>query len=80
MEKAWFYKMFFQVAIVPVKEKKICAIKDTMLVKISFMHYRYYITRTRVKLPVFFEEFYMVYIFRLLFSFYCYCQLVQSQL
>ena len=71
MEKAWFYeKMFFQVVIVKVKEKKRCPIKDTMLVKISFMHYRNYITSTRVKLPVVFEEFYMVYIFWLLFSFY----------
>ena len=34
-----------------------------MSIKISFMHYRNYITRTTVKLPVVFEEFDMVYFF-----------------
>ena len=38
------------------------------------------VTWTRVKLPVAFEEFYMVYIFWLLLSLYYYCQLVQGQL
>ena len=45
--------------------------------KINFMHYRNYITWTTVKLPVVFEEFYMVYIFWFFLSFYYYCQLVQ---
>ena len=58
----------------------IVTVKDTILVKTSFMHYRNYITWTRVKLPVVFAEFYMVYVFWLLFSFYYYCQLVQGQL
>ena len=47
-----------------------------MSIKIGFMHYRNYITRTRVKLPVVFEEFDMVFIFWLLFSFHYPCQLV----
>ena len=51
------------------KRKKRCTKKDTMSVKISFMHYRNYITWTRVKLPVVCEEFYMVYIFWLFLSF-----------
>ena len=34
----------FQLVTVMVKEKKRCSIKDTMSVKISFMHYRNYIT------------------------------------
>ena len=39
MEKACFYKrLFFKVVIVMVKDKKY-TIKDTMLIKISFMHY-----------------------------------------
>ena len=39
MEKAWFYKrLFFEVAIAMVKEKKY-SIKYTTSVKISFMHY-----------------------------------------
>ena len=50
-----------------------------MSIKITFMHYRNYITWTRVKLLVVFEEFYMVYIFWLLFSFHYYCQLGKSQ-
>ena len=44
MEKAWFYEI-----IVMVNDKKRCPIKDTMSIKISFMHYRNYITWTRVK-------------------------------
>ena len=41
MEKAWFYEiLFFQVVIVILKDKKRCTIKDTMSIKISFMHYR----------------------------------------
>ena len=57
------------------KRKKRCTIKDTMSIKITFMHYRNYITWTRVKLLLVFEEFYMVYIFWLPFSFHLYCQL-----
>ena len=45
----WFYEiLFFQGVIVMVNNKKGCAIKDTMSIKISFMHYRNYITWTRV--------------------------------
>ena len=68
MEKVWFYKiLFFQVVIVMVKDKKRCIIKGRMSIKTSFMHYKNYITRTRVKLPVVFEEFDTVYIFWFLF-------------
>ena len=64
-----------------VKEKKdALAIKDTMSIKIRFMHYRNYIKWTRVKLLVVFDEFYMVYILWLLFSFHYYCQLGKGQL
>ena len=80
MEKTWFYEIFFsQVVIVIVKDKKRCSIKGKMSIKTSFMHYRNYITWTRVKLPVVFEEFDMVYIFWLLFSFHYYYQLVKGQ-
>ena len=72
--------LFYQVAIVMVKDKNRCTIKDTMSIKIIFMHYRNYITWTRIKLPVVFEEFDMVYIFLLLFSFHYCCQLVKGQL
>ena len=61
------------------KRKKRCTKKDAMSIKISFIHYRNHITWTRVKLSVVFEEFYMVYIFWFLLSFYYYCQLVQVQ-
>ena len=45
MEKVRFYEiLFFQVAIVMVKDKKICMIKDRMSIKTSFMHYKNYIT------------------------------------
>ena len=81
MEKAWFYEtLFFQLIIVMVKNTKRCTIKDTVSIKISFMHYRNYITWTKGKLPVVFEEFDMVYVFWLLFSFHYYCQLVKGQL
>ena len=80
-EKAWICEiLFYQVAIVMVKDKNRCAIKDTMSIKISFMHYRSNITWARVKLPVVFEEFDMVYIFWLLFTFHYYCQVVKGQL
>ena len=69
MEKASFYEI-----IVMVNNKKRCPIKDTMSIKISFMHYRNYITWTRVKWTVAFEEFDMVYLFWLLFSFHHHCQ------
>ena len=49
MEKAWFYEiLFFQAVIVMVKDKKRCTVKDTMSIKISFMHYRNYFTRAKV--------------------------------
>ena len=45
-----------------------------MSIKISFMHYRSYITWTRVKSAVAFEEFDMVYLIWLLVSFHYHCQ------
>ena len=51
-----------------------------MSIKISVMYYRNYITWTRGKLLAVFEEFDMVYVFWLLFSFHCYCQLIKGQL
>ena len=69
MEKASFYEI-----TVMVNDKKRCLIKDPMSIKISFMHYRNYITWTRVKWTVAFEEFDMVYLFWLLFSFQHHCQ------
>ena len=40
MEKAWFHvRLFFEEIIVMVKDKKKYSIKDTMLIKLSFMHY-----------------------------------------
>ena len=80
-EKAWICEiLFYQVAIVMVKDKNRCTVKDTVSIKISFMHYRSYITWAKVKLPVVFEEFDIVYIFWLLFTFHYYCQLVKGQL
>ena len=74
-EKAWICEiLFYQVAIAMVKDKNRCTMKDTMSIKISFMQYKNYITWTRVTLPVVFEEFDMVYIFRLLFTFHYYYQ------
>ena len=46
------------------------SIKDTMPIKISFMHY---MNPIRVMLPVVFEEFEVAYVFFLLFSFYYRC-------
>ena len=69
VEKAWFYEI-----IVMEKDKKRCPIKDTMSIKTSFMNYRNYITWTRVKSAVTFEEFDMVYLFWMLFSLHCHCQ------
>ena len=49
MAKARFCEiLFFQVVIVMVKDKKSCAIKDTISVKITFMNYRSCITWTKV--------------------------------
>ena len=48
-EKAWICEiLFYQVAIVMVKDKNRCTVKDTMSIKISFMQYKNYITWTRV--------------------------------
>ena len=69
VEKAWFYEI-----IVMAEDKKRCTIKDTMSIKTSFMHYRNYITWTRVKAAVAFEEFDIVYLFWLLFSLHYHCQ------
>ena len=52
-------------------------IKISYNVKISFMHY---LKWTRVMLPGVFEEFEMVYIFSLFFSFHYHCQLAKGQL
>ena len=50
MEKAWFYeKLFFQVAFIIKKDQKKYSVKDTMSIKISFMHY---MKGTKVMLPV----------------------------
>ena len=60
-EKAWICGiLFYEVAIVMVKDKDRCTIKDTMSIKISFMQYRNNITWTRVMLPVLFQKFVMV--------------------
>ena len=69
VEKAWFYEI-----IVMAEDKKRCTIKDTMSIKTSFMHYRNYITWTRVKSAVAFDEFDMIYLFWLLFSLHYHCQ------
>ena len=46
MEKAWFYeRLFFGVVIVMVKEY---SIKDTMSIKISFMHYIKWTSKTNI--------------------------------
>ena len=80
MEKAWFYEiLILQVVLVMVRDKKRSTIKDTMPIKVNFIHYRNCITQTRVKLAVVFEEFDMVYNFGLLFYFHCHCQLVKGQ-
>ena len=61
MEKARFYeKLFFELVIGMVKDKKKYSIKDKMSIKISFMDNMKW---TRVMLPVVFEEFKVVYIF-----------------
>ena len=63
-------KASFSEIIVMVNDKKRCSIKDTMSIKINFMHYRNYITWTRIKSAVAFEEFDMVYLLWLVFSFH----------
>ena len=81
MEKAWFYEiLFFQVAIAMVKDKKKMHYKRYNVIKISFIHYRNYITWTRVNIPVVFEEFDLVYVFWLLVSCNYHRQLVKGQL
>ena len=50
MEKAWFYeKLFFQVPFIITKDQKKYSVKDTMSIKISFMHY---MKGKKVMLPV----------------------------
>ena len=51
-----------------------------MSIKFSLIHYKNCITWARVKLPVVFEEFDMIYVFWLLFSFHYQYQLVKGQL
>ena len=73
-EKEWFYeRLFFEVVTVIVKDKK-CSIKHKISIKISYD----YIKWTKLMLPVVLEEFQMVYIFVLLFSFHHHCQLVKG--
>ena len=52
--------------MVIVKDIKKCSVKDTMSIKISFMHY---LKKTRAMLPVAFEEFGVVYMFFATFFF-----------
>ena len=52
-------------------------LKDTMSVKISFMHY---MTCIRVMLPIIFEEFKLVCTLLLFFSCHYHCQLLKGQL
>ena len=51
------------------KRKKRCTKKDTMSVKISFRHYRNYITWTRVKVPVVCGDFIWFIFFGLFYLF-----------
>ena len=77
MEKAWFYeRLLFEVLSSRQKIKKY-SIKNTMSIKMSFLHY---MKRTRVMLPVVFKEFEVRYIFFTTFSFHYHCQLVKGQL
>ena len=52
------------------------SVKGAMSTKISFMHYMEW---EKVMLPVFFEEFELIYIFSPIF-FHSHCQLVKGQL
>ena len=45
------------------KRYNLYILKHTMSIKTNFMHYMNYIMWTRVRLPVVFQEFDMVYIF-----------------
>ena len=56
---------------------KKCSVKDTLSVKISFIHY---LKKIRAMLPVAFEEFGLIYMFNVLFSFYFNLQLVKGQI
>ena len=56
---------------------KKCSVKDTLSAKISFIRY---LKKIRAMLPVAFEEFGVVYMFKLLFSFYYNLQLVKGQI
>lgn len=51
-----------------------------MSIKFSFIHHKNCITWARVKLTVVFEEFNMVYVFWLAFSFHYHCQFAKGQL
>ena len=65
MEKVRLHEgFFFEVVMVMLKDKQKYTIKDTMSIKISFMHYMKWI---RVMLPVAFEEFELVFSFLLFF-------------
>ena len=64
LENAWFYeRLFLKLVMIMVKK---CSVKDTLSVKISFIHY---LKKIRAMLPVAFEEFGLIYMFKLLFSF-----------
>ena len=76
MEKAWFYeRLFLELVTVIVKDKKMQYKRYTISIKINHDYTKW----TRVMLPVVFQEFQMVHIFLLLFSFYYHCQLVKGQ-
>ena len=70
IEKTWFYEGFFFGMVMVM-------LKDTMSVKISFMHYMKWI---RVMLPIVFEEFKLVCTLLLFFSCHYHCQLLKGQL
>ena len=77
MEKVRFYEgFFFEVVMRMLKDKQKYIIKDTMSIKISFMHYMKWI---RIMLPVVFKEFELVCTFLLFFSCHYHCQLVKGQ-
>ena len=76
MEKAWFYeRLFLELLTVIVKDKKMQHKRYTISIKINHDYTKW----TRVMLPVVFQEFQMVHIFLLLFSFYYHCHLVKGQ-
>ena len=75
MEKVRFYEgFFFEAVLVMLKDKEKYIIKDTLSMKISFMHYLKWI---RVILQEVFEEFELVCTLLPFFSCHYHCQLVK---